>query len=62
LHFEEEKKMIDKSELLERIERKYGSLDNDGGCYCHGDNGFEWLSVAAIVRLIEMCEDYDEED
>ena len=40
-------------ELLERIEVKYGDLDNTRGCAISTDRGYAWLSVANIVELIE---------
>jgi hypothetical protein len=40
-------------ELLERIEVKYGDLDNTRGCAISTDKGYEWLSIANIVELIE---------
>lgn len=42
---------IDKQELLELLELKYGDLDNECGCYVNGS----WLSIADIVELIEEC-------
>lgn len=41
--------MIDKMELLERLEEKFGSLSDDRGCYING----EWFSLEAVVSLIE---------
>ena len=56
---------IEKEELLELIERKYGDLNDDGGCYVyHNYNGeeYQWLSVKEIVDLIDYCEEYDDID
>lgn len=39
--------------LKEKIEEKYGSLDDEHGCYVNG----EWLSVKVIVALIEECDE-----
>lgn len=44
-------------ELKEKIENKYGDLDDECGCYI----GEEWLSVKSIVALIDSCDD-DEDD
>lgn len=38
--------------LLKLIERKYGALNNDSGCYVNG----RWLSVEAIVTLIDKVD------
>lgn len=47
---------ISKSELLRKIKRRFGSLDNDRGCYSNG----RWLSVASIECIInEYSEDID---
>ena len=39
-------------EVLNRIEAKYGGLENECGGYISTDNGYEWLSVANIVEII----------
>lgn len=39
--------------LKEKIEETYGSLNDVCGCYA--GNG-EWLSVNAIVNLIDQCD------
>ena len=44
---------MDTQKLKEKIEEKYGSLDDECGCY--GGNG-EWLSVKNIVNLIDECD------
>ena len=47
-------------ELLERIEVKYGDLDNIRGCYISTNKGYEWLSIANIVELIkEVDREFD---
>ncbi len=44
--------------LLELLEKKYGSLEDDTGCYLRNEYGeAEWLSVAEIVRLIETADE-----
>jgi hypothetical protein len=52
---------IDKEELLELLEEKYGDLTDDSGCSVSTDNGWEWLSVADIVDVINKCTEYDDE-
>ena len=42
--------MINKEDLKELLENKYGDLSDDSGCYVGGS----WLSVSAIVELIEQ--------
>ena len=39
--------------LKQKIEEKYGSLDDERGGYVNG----EWLSVKDIVDLIDECDD-----
>ena len=41
--------------LKELIEEKYGSLDNECGCNIRVGGG--WLSVAAIVELIDRADE-----
>ena len=48
---------IDKDELMELLEEKFGDLDNNGGCYL--TNG-TWLSIKQIVNTIEECTEYDD--
>ncbi len=48
---------IDKDELLEKLEEKYGDTSSPVGCYA-GNN--EWLSVREIVSIIDDCNEYDE--
>lgn len=50
---------INKEELLEALESKYGNLNDERGCSVSTDNGWEWLSVADIVKVIDSCEEYD---
>ena len=38
--------------LVSLIEQKYGALNNDCGCYVNG----RWLSVEAIVNLIDQAD------
>lgn len=52
---------IDKDELLELLERKYGDLTDNSGCSVSTDNGWEWLSVADIVAVINECMEYDDD-
>ena len=42
---------MDAQELKDKIEAKYGDLENELGCYVNG----EWLSVKDIVELIDEC-------
>ena len=50
---------INKDELLELLEEKYGDLTDNCGCSVSTENGWEWLSVAGIVDIINSCEEYD---
>ena len=43
--------------LKEKIELKYGDLEDESGCYISIDHGWEWLSVADIVTLIEEADE-----
>lgn len=43
--------VIGRNKLKQLIERKYGALDNICGCNVNG----QWLSVAAIVELIDQA-------
>lgn len=50
-------------EVLDRIEAKYGNLTDERGCSVSTDNGWEWLSIANIVDVIERVDAmYDDED
>ena len=48
--------------LLDRLEDKYGDLDNNNGCYVSTNNGSHWLSVQEIVDLIIMIDNEYEYD
>ncbi|MBR6892530.1 MAG: hypothetical protein IKN15_04775 [Bacteroidaceae bacterium] len=50
--------MVNAQELKDKIEAKYGSLDDESGCYVNE----EWLSVREIVDLIDECDDGDDGD
>ena len=41
------------NKLLEKLERKYGDINDDRGCYVNG----RWLSIAQIVAIIEMVDE-----
>lgn len=44
--------------LKESLERKYGDLEDDAGCYVRNEFGEpEWLSVKEIVRLIDEADE-----
>ena len=44
--------------LKELLERKYGDLDDNSGCYLRNEYGEpEWFSVAAIVELIDRVDE-----
>ena len=53
---------IDKEELLEAIERKYGDLNDECGCSVYVNGDYEWLSVKDIVDVINDCMEYDDDD
>lgn len=47
--------------LLEKLEAKYGDLDDRCGCNVSTDHGWQWLSVADIVDVImEVDEEYED--
>jgi hypothetical protein len=48
-------------EVLDRIEAKYGDLEDEGGCSVSTDNGWEWLSVANIVEIIQRVDEMFED-
>ena len=50
---------IEKEELMELLERKYGNLNNELGCNVFVNGEYEWLSVKDIVDVINDCEEYD---
>lgn len=52
--------LIDKAELMERLENIFGDITDDGGCYVDTNNDYEWLSLRRIVDIINDCEEYDD--
>ena len=42
--------------VVDKIEARYGDLDNDCGAYVSTDNGYEWLSVSKIVSIIKSVD------
>lgn len=49
-------------EVLDRIEAKYGDLEDERGCSVSTDNGWTWLSVANIVEIIQRVDEmFDDE-
>ena len=52
---------INKDELLEAIENKYGNLNDSCGCSVYHNGEYVWLSVADIVEIINDCMEYDDE-
>ena len=52
---------ICKEELLEALKRRYEDLEDDCGCSVRTSNGYEWLSIARIVAIIEACDNHDED-
>lgn len=50
---------INRDELLEILEKKYGDLTDNSGCSVHNGKNYEWLSVADIVDIINECTEYD---
>ena len=53
-------KFIEKEELLEALKRRYEDLEDDCGCSVFTSNGYEWLSLARIVAIIESCDEYED--
>lgn len=51
---------INKDELLQALKEKFGDLSDNSEGYVNTDHGFEWLSVAAIVELIDSLYTYEE--
>lgn len=51
---------IEKEELLKEIERKYGDLNDEGGCYVSTEKGYSWLSIKNIVDIINDCMEYED--
>ena len=52
--------LISKDELLELLANRYGDLTDTCGCNVWTENGYEWLSVADIVDIINECSTYEE--
>lgn len=50
---------INKDELLKTLEKKYGDLTDNSGCSVPTENGWMWLSVYQIVKIINDCEEYN---
>ena len=47
--------------LLEKLEKRYGDLNDRRGCSISTDYGWTWLSVADIVDIImEVDEEYED--
>ena len=46
-------------EVLDKLEEKYGDLNDESGCSVFNDNicQYEWLSVADIVKVIEEVDE-----
>ncbi len=51
---------IEKSELLNELQRIFGDLESDYGAYSQTENGHEWLSVKRIVDIINDCTVYED--
>ena len=47
--------MINKEDLKDTIEEKYGDLSNNCGCYINS----EWLSISDIIEIVDNCTEYD---
>ena len=44
--------------LKEMLEKKYGDLTDESGCYMRNEYGeAEWFSIAEVVRLIDRADD-----
>lgn len=43
--------------LKECIEAKYGDLEDESGCSISTEHGWEWLSIADIVRIIDEADE-----
>ena len=54
--------LIEKKELLEAIKQKFWDLDDNRGCCIDNGHLYEWLSIKALVELIEDCSTYSDED
>ena len=44
---------LDVDKMAEKIENKYGDLDDEIGCYINNN----WLSVKDVVDLVDECDD-----
>lgn len=53
-------KFIDKEELIEALKRRYEDLKDDSGCSVRTNAGYEWLSIARIVDIINACDVYED--
>lgn len=53
---------IEKEELLELLEKKYGDLNDECGCSVYVNGDYVWLSVKDIVDVINDCTEYDDDD
>jgi hypothetical protein len=54
---QKETTMVNAQKLKDKLEEKYGSLDDESGCYVNND----WLSVKDVVDLIDECDDGDDD-
>lgn len=52
--------LIEKEELFELLERKYGDLNNECGCYVSTEDGYNWMSIKDIVDVINECMEYED--
>lgn len=50
---------IDKEELLQLLEQKYGDLTNPCGGNIFTAEGYQWLSLTNIVEIINNCNEYE---
>lgn len=53
--------LICKEDLLDALKARYEDLDDDCGCSVRTNDGYEWLSLARIVAIINACDEYDED-
>lgn len=51
---------INKEELSNALQSKYGDLNDDCGCSVYVNGEYEWLSIKDIVDIISSCCEYDE--
>ena len=47
--------LISKTELLYALKEIFGDLADDSGAYTDTDHGYEWLSIARVVEIINSC-------